>query len=392
MKIQTFYGEYSLEHWIRLMKEGNILLPEYQRSFKWGTNKIIELIKSFREDQFIPPVIIAREGDKNFVLDGQQRLTSLLLVDLKKYPKLETWKYDSENDDFNDSNKFSDLTTDPLEKDNKEQFLKNKFLGFSFITLNLSPDEQKKALAKIFYSINTQAAPLTNDDKINAYKTIYPDSQKFIENRFFSDKFQTQGTYANVFIRTLGYVLQYKLNGGVIAQLESIENIAQVIESICVEKTVNIVNKRGKNISVEEINFFEVLLESKRYEDILTGEEKFSNLLVAINEELNKLSGKSTREPYKFNSITYFDMVFFGFLYVYLFEENVQSVENIVNKRVTLSEMLKKMGEISQSLNNKQPNSPKNLKVRMSKSVEIYQAYIIKAHTQALQGENNVNP
>lgn len=84
MKIQTFYGEYSLEHWIRLMKEGNILLPEYQRSFKWGTNKIIELIKSFREDQFIPPVIIAREGDKNFVLDGQQRLTSLLLVDLKK--------------------------------------------------------------------------------------------------------------------------------------------------------------------------------------------------------------------------------------------------------------------------------------------------------------------
>ena len=33
MESRTYYGEYSLKHWIDLMLNGNIVLPEYQRSF-----------------------------------------------------------------------------------------------------------------------------------------------------------------------------------------------------------------------------------------------------------------------------------------------------------------------------------------------------------------------
>ena len=394
MKIQTFYGEYSLEHWIRLMTEGNILLPEYQRPFKWREDKVIELIESFKEDQFIPPVIIAREGNKNFVLDGQQRLTSLLLVDLKKYPKSEDWKYDSEkNHEFNDSNKFSDLTTDPLENDDKDQFLKNKFLGFSFITLDLSPKEQKVALAKIFYSINTQAEPLTGDEKMDVYKTIYPDSKILIENGFFADKFQTQGNYVNVFIRTLGYVLQYGSNAQKIVQSENTENLALVIESIFTKEEVRLINEKNRNGKPSDgINFYKVISDSKApndfkdsFKDILKGKPRFSDLLVKIHEKLNELSQKPISDQYKFNSIVYSDMIFFGFLYFYLFGKDVQDV---VNKPEELEDMLNKLlKEGSKYDNNKQPNNSKNLNARMIESVNIY-----LAHIQALQGENNVNP
>ena len=90
MSNRTYYGEYTLIHWIKLMLTGNIVLPEYQRRFVWQERDVKRLIQSLKEGQFIQPVTIAlyNDGTKkmNLILDGQQRLTSLLLAYLGYFP------------------------------------------------------------------------------------------------------------------------------------------------------------------------------------------------------------------------------------------------------------------------------------------------------------------
>ena len=102
MKSKTYYGEYSLMHWVNMMLNGDISLPDYQRSFVWHEKDIKRLLKSISNDQFIQPVTIALYPDvqtqksKNIILDGQQRLTSILLAyigympDLSKFAKDDT--------------------------------------------------------------------------------------------------------------------------------------------------------------------------------------------------------------------------------------------------------------------------------------------------------------
>ena len=84
MQNKVYYGEYTLEHWIKLMLTQNIVLPNYQRHFVWRKRDFRRLLQSLKDGQFVQPVTIALYNDgtlkQNLILDGQQRLTSLLLA------------------------------------------------------------------------------------------------------------------------------------------------------------------------------------------------------------------------------------------------------------------------------------------------------------------------
>lgn len=90
MDKKIFYGEYTLLHWIELILKHNIILPDYQRGFVWPKENVESIVSSFKEGSFVPPVVIGayKKGliTKNIILDGQQRLTSLLLSYIKLYP------------------------------------------------------------------------------------------------------------------------------------------------------------------------------------------------------------------------------------------------------------------------------------------------------------------
>lgn len=99
------------------MLTGNIVLPEYQRRFVWQERDVKRLIQSLKEGQFVQPVTIAlyNDGTKkmNLILDGQQRLTSLLLAYLGYFPdkkKFEEGSADaiaSEDDSASDEEEVS---------------------------------------------------------------------------------------------------------------------------------------------------------------------------------------------------------------------------------------------------------------------------------------------
>ena len=132
MENRIYYGEYSLKHWINMILKKKITLPEYQRSFVWSDKAVKRFIQSLKDKQFIPPVTIAHykieneDNETNLILDGQQRLTSLLLAAIDSCP---------------DKNKFekSDDVTKVKMIVKKMMILKNQNLlnGHSINFLNL---------------------------------------------------------------------------------------------------------------------------------------------------------------------------------------------------------------------------------------------------------------
>ena len=91
MDKKVYYGEYTLKYWIELLLKKDLVLPPYQRNFVWTEEQVRGFIKGIEEDGFVPPVTIGvcnYGGDNhNLILDGQQRLSSLLLAYFKAYPK-----------------------------------------------------------------------------------------------------------------------------------------------------------------------------------------------------------------------------------------------------------------------------------------------------------------
>lgn len=96
MERKIFYGEYTLRHWLDLMLKRNIVLPEYQRHFVWSKESVERFLIQLKEGLFVPPVIIGsfkkNASNDNIILDGQQRLTSVLLGYLGIYPKFDEFK------------------------------------------------------------------------------------------------------------------------------------------------------------------------------------------------------------------------------------------------------------------------------------------------------------
>lgn len=201
MKTRVYYGQYSLKHWINLMLKRNIVLPEYQRSFVWEEKDTKRLIKSFYEGQFVQPITIAQYKTENtvqnLILDGQQRLTSILLYYLGYSPNKDKFNVleesvitsddptddETTNDKANDKkiigwtfedllknttntietikeklkddNRYSEITKVEIKVDGKEKqltldgvLLDNTFLGFSYII----PAEQNEAETKEYFS------------------------------------------------------------------------------------------------------------------------------------------------------------------------------------------------------------------------------------------------
>ena len=194
MNTKVYYGEYNLRHWLNLMLTKNIDLPAYQRSFVWDEDDVKRMISSLKTGQFIPPVTIAHYKDidssSNLILDGQQRLTSILLAYLGYMPIREKFKESDDNmamgDDSDEEGSVSTiewtykflLDEKPSENNlisiekrisidkrykninvsfssSKDDFYDNTFLGFSFVIPNSEDSgETQRYFSTLFRNMN----------------------------------------------------------------------------------------------------------------------------------------------------------------------------------------------------------------------------------------------
>jgi hypothetical protein len=206
---KVYYGEYTLSHWIYMILHRNIELPSFQRDFVWNEEQVIKLIRSIHEKHFIPPVVIGTYFDTsnedkyfNYVLDGQQRLSAIILAYLNKFPNIShfsqttDYEFADSNDDQKDEDDIdikknilcwgfreiqklriynkdelllklnSEAYTDikwpvdisPVNSD----FFDNNYLGFSYIKpTEKDTIKQKKYFSSVFRNINISATPLS---------------------------------------------------------------------------------------------------------------------------------------------------------------------------------------------------------------------------------------
>lgn len=424
MENKVYYGEYSLDYWIELILSKNIILPDYQRNFSWDETKREKLITSLKNKEFVPPVIIGsftKNGLKeNLLIDGQQRLTSILLSVLgffpdrgtyKKHSKDKVRKYIDENDDFageTDSSTdvinwtFNDLLIEDnltiskikstLEKDEyfkalnndneiDNSFLKNTFLGFSYLVpSNSQRGDQQRYYSSVFRNINRQGMSLTGQESREAL--YYLDESK---TSFFKPKFINliEGELSIDFIRYLSILSQYKKEG-------SVQNLCSGFG--------------GRKEKLEEYyeNYINFIIGDKNikyyisYEELFDTNEQLLSCEQPHSGRYSKMSNFISDSPLSkktFDSIIDCDLYYFGLIYLIIFENKNIDLEkwSDITKKIEKSieefkaPYLDKQGvptyelskAVSRSFHQKNPSALKYLRERVEKSIAIYRKFEI---------------
>lgn len=384
-KNKVFYGEYSLKHWIDLILQKDIIIPEYQRYFVWKEEQVQQLVIAIQEEQFIPPVTIGFYNGKNLIIDGQQRLTSLLLSYLSIFPDREKFKKISENlysqsesDENKSSNeeeledmiewKFGELTKLGKTKEeikNKigeyykplvlpinlsDEFLNNNFLGFSYIIPNTS-DEQyiNRYFSSLFKNMNTRGSPLTLLESRESLYYIRAELQSIFKPKFITD-FKVNGNTID-FVRILSFLFQYKKDNDIYNLAKGYIRGKKKLENYYEEYIFDVINDND-SLFGKFSDFFPKM----EYIEYI---EEIENTLINLNI------------PKKLLSIIDVDIYFFGLVYFVLIEKKIFNKDKL--KQLSL-ELKKEIDDIKlQEKDNKNPNQISKIKIRLKKSIDIYE-------------------
>ncbi len=390
MENRVYYGQYSLKHWIDLILKGNIILPEYQRFFVWDETKVRTIIETFRKKQFVPPITIGafKDGDtnKNLILDGQQRLTSILLAFLGLFPDQATFKASIEriSDDNDDEVEveeenldnilewnFKMLTdkgknrADILEKiiagnykvvnfSINEEFLKKTFLGFSYLVPNtIDKHQQLKFYSSVFRNINIQGeALLAQESRASLYflnesrKPFFdPDFSRSLVVKNFSTETKAD------FVRFLSLLSQYAKDGGS-------DRIARgykpKMEKYYEEYIYSVVGEQNSPLFKEFSEIFP------------TGE--FMPRMERLGNAINEL-----HIPRQYSSIIEIDMYLFGLIYAIVFENQTHDSTRSIELCTEVEAEITAFKAVD--AHKKAPGALKYLKARIDASIEIYSKY-----------------
>lgn len=387
---RIYYGEYSLAYWIQMILKGNIVLPEYQRTFVWNKDDYTNLIDSFKEKQFIPPVTIGAykttNGQDNLIIDGQQRLTSVFLAYIERFPKKEAGTGNienlvNENDDDSDDDEQENMIEwtfkDLLAKGNNkgeiiakcpqekyeildhldDDFFNKNFLGFAYIVPSTSTEEeQQKFFSTLFRNINIRGKSLY---VLESRASLYFLNHQLKE--WFNPEFCKEISSSIVdksrkssmdFVRYVALLSQYKKKGS--------------------ERGI------GYGYASKMENYYETYIYSVvgNKDSIIFG--KFSDIFTDKNYKpyLDEIDRLITELNYRrrFQSIIDLDLYFFGLIYFTAFEKRVLDT----SRKNALEEELKNaINDIKgNGLHTKSPACLKYLRERIFKSIEIYQKYL----------------
>ena len=389
-KNKVYYGEYTLKHWIDLILSKNIVLPEYQRLFVWDKNKVAKLIDSFSKDCFVPPVTIGsykKDGKQlHLIIDGQQRLTSLLLAYLSIYPKEDCFKptskdidsFADENDDFSDDETsilgwtFNELlkkgnkketiknTIENTEKENycdldfditvDDEFLENHYLGFCYL---IPQENQQQYFSSVFRDINAEGKKLT---ALETRKSLYFLADGF--NDFFDPACihgitikKDDGVERIDFVRYLALLFQYNKNG--------YDSVAK---------------NYGRKLEEYYEKFIDAMINQNNDSDFTAYDDIYKNRLQTFDAELKTFE----LDKKVFPSIIDADIYMFGLIYFILLK-NKQLDET--KKENLFNDLNTKINELKENpstgyLHKKTPSALKYLRQRIFESINIYGKYL----------------
>ncbi len=411
-KNKVYYGEYSLKHWIELIFKGKISLPPYQRIFVWEKERVEFLIDSFKNDEFIPPVTIGSFNEKNedindyeiknLILDGQQRLTSLLLAYLGVYPNKEKFKKKAEqslldvNDDEEDESdteildwsfrniveiaknksdfdkKYDKNFYDKLKLDYDlgPDFWENNYLGFSYlIPKSNNNKKQKKYYSSVFRHINIQGVPLLDKESREALYYLEDEYTRLFKPNFEKNLWLKSEID---FVRYLAFLSNYKENG---ASNDIAKGYKKKIEKYYMNYIYSVVdsqnNKSDESDKKKADRFCDFI---SVFKDMKTVDNRIEKLDSFMNELLSLRNKKSM-----FSIIIEVDVYLFGAIYHILFEGCFDKEFDISNINELSKDLENKIAHFKRNDKHiKSPNDVSHLRKRIDSSIEIYNKYYVR--------------
>ncbi len=396
MENRVYYGEYTLEHWIKLILRGNIILPKYQRYFVWDSKKVETLIETLKKKEYVPSVTIGTitENDHdniNYILDGQQRLTSILLAYFAVFPNKEKFKeqdsidYANENDDSNENidendermewtfEKIVNLNKEEREKIKEqsdfyeplnitldENFWSKTFLGFAYIVPYVQDkDKQQKFYSSVFRNINIQGRTLSTQESRRSLYFLKDGFDNFFETNVVRDLKVMQPTQPKDvdFIKYLALLSQYKKDGNanrLAFGYSGTKKSYGTMEDYYEEYIYSVVGECTSNL----FEPFSEIFPDGDYQS------RYDSLGIIINTLIDNKN---------FTSIIDLDMYLFGLVYKVIFENK----EIDLNKKEELVEELSnKIADLKKNqAHTKSPSNLNHLKNRVASSIEIYNKY-----------------
>ena len=376
-------------HWIKLILKGNIILPEYQRVFVWNEEKVKTLLTTLKNKQFVPPVTIGvfrdRNGNSNLILDGQQRLTSILLAYLGLFPDKTNFKriemeLANDNDDEEEDRpqldnvmqwRFSKLTEKGKNKEDilsaippevykkvnwevNDDFFNTRFLGFSYLVPYGGSDaEQQKYYSTVFRNINIQGETL-NPQESRASLYFFNKSMAKFFNPEFSDEIKIRNTSSDTkldFVRSLSLLAQYHKEG---RTNRIARGYKPQMEKYYEEYIYSVVGE----LESELFGNFSSVIPDNNYAPRIEHLKRMIDTLVI---------------PKQFPSIIDADIYFFGLIYSIVYENKEIDISKATDLR---QELNNKIAEIKKDTSHtRAPAALKYLKARMDASIDIYKQY-----------------
>ena len=406
MKNRIFYGEYTLKHWIKLMLTSNIVLPDYQRLFVWKEEDVKNFINQIKDEQFVPTLTIGHYVDvedkrTNLILDGQQRLSSILLAYLGLYPDKEVFKNTlnarmaNENDDLDETLNENNLPIEPEEHDEEmdnildwqypklinhgrtkeaillnlqpgnykevdygvnDDFFEKHYIGFSYLVPKENPDIQQRFYSTLFRNINRQGVALDELESRTSLYYLVPNLKDFFKPEFMDEyEVKLSGDIKKLdFVRYLSLLSEYNKD-------EKKENVARGVNSSKLERYYeDYINAVVLDSAATRFKQFSSIFQDKNY---------------ASRMELLKRNIEKVELPKSFNSIIDLDVYFFGIIYISLFKglEITADANNVDKLKRRLQANI---GIFKNNANHKKsPAGIGYLRSRLETSVKLYNRY-----------------
>ena len=413
MESRVYYGEYSLKHWINLLLKRNIVLPDYQRSFVWDEKDIRRLIKSLGEGQFVQPVTIANynceDREQNLLLDGQQRLTSILLSylgyipDKEKFLSVEELASSDDSDDGNGSVTkiigwtFEEMLEDNVSNNNidaiknritrtgkykelkissitdKEDFFEKTFLGFSYIIPSKTDkNETQKFFSTLFRNMNYLGLKLSPLESRRSLYYLNAELEKYFDGRTSEGKdvlceikmYEKMQLRKIDIIRYMSILSQYVANNKDVRKVLVGYSAYSSRENYYADYVSYIVNLEQDD-RTDKFNKFDFDKTFPNNDWV----QLYDSLYNSLNSIKVQLGLDAKRQA--FTSWVDADYWLFGLIYFVLFERKTIQFE-----KKLIDELAKVIKEKRDDENySKNTNRLNNLRNRIQSSIDIYSAY-----------------
>ena len=159
-KVYTDEGDPEIESLHRKYEKGRLVIqPDFQRHFVWDATKSSRLIESALLEIPLPVIYLSEEEDgKEYVIDGQQRLTAFFSFIDGQFPDGKAFKMIG-LEEFPELNRKSFKELDDA--------LQEKIMGYSIRTITFLRESEPNLKYQVFERLNTGAVSLNNQELRN---------------------------------------------------------------------------------------------------------------------------------------------------------------------------------------------------------------------------------